>query len=255
MALKELLTQPIGKKAEGGKGGKGGKKAKKPASAPAEKKKLTLSKGKVRRPNRRNLPVKRSINLAVSGNKKTIKTRVALPAVALIIVGAIILSKFLVVDRLLAVSRAEGEVASLQGQLNASYQTLQGFGEMTDEYAHYTYSGMTSEELNRTDRVEVLNLIQYVLLPQATVSSWSLTGNILTLDIARESLQDINLIAQRLNEDPLVDFCTVTTAATKDKRNQDVPGSVSGQIVVYLNSTPQEEAAETAETTEEVEGQ
>ena len=40
--------------------------------------------------------------------------------------------------------------------------------------------------------------------------------DVLTLDISRASLQEINLLAQQLNEDPLVDFCTVTTAATND---------------------------------------
>ena len=102
---------------------------------------------------------------------------------------------------------------------------------------------MTDEEMARTDRVEVLDLIQRVVLPQAALSSWSVTGNVLTLDISRANLQEINLLAQQLNEDPLVDFCTVTTAATNDPRQDQsqIPwGQVTGQIVVYLKSTAEE---------------
>lgn len=254
VGLKDRLTQPIGKNDDSKKKDK--KKDKKKASRPAEGRKsqgkgsvgkLSLGKGKARRPGRRNLPVKRSINLASTGVKKTVHARTALPAVVLIIVAAVLLSKFLVVDRLLDMSRAQGEVAALQSQLDADYKRLSTFGEMTDEYAHYTYSNMTAEEMARTDRLEVLDLIQRVVLPQAVVSSWSVSGNILTLDIARQSLQDINLLAQRLNEEPLVNFCTVTTAATKNTSNrnqpQNVAETVTGQIVVYLNSTGKEEEA------------
>ncbi len=227
MTLKERLTSPIG-----AKGGGGGPSAAK------------VRKGKGRQVSARNLPAKRSINLAAAGSEKPIKVRIALPAVILIVVAAILLSKFLVVDRLIAVSRAQGEVAAVQSQLDADYAKLASFGEMTDEYAHYTYSGMTDEEMARTDRVEVLDLIQRVVLPQAALSSWSVTGNVLTLDISRANLQEINLLAQQLNEDPLVDFCTVTTAATNDPRQDQsqIPwGQVTGQIVVYLKSTAAEE--------------
>ena len=227
MTLKERLTSPVGAKRGGG-------------AATAAK----VRKGKGRQVSARNLPAKRSINLAAAGSEKPIKVKIALPAIILIVVAAILLSKFLVVDRLIAVSRAQGEVAAVQSQLDADYAKLASFGEMTDEYAHYTYSGMTDEEMARTDRVEVLDLIQRVVLPQAALSSWSVTGNVLTLDISRANLQEINLLAQQLNEDPLVDFCTVTTAATNDPRQDQsqIPwGQVTGQIVVYLKSTAAEE--------------
>ncbi len=235
MALKDTLSKlnkPIG----GGKSDSGGGKSK----SGGVKKALG---GKSQKVSARNMPVKRSINLAASGTQKPIKPGIALPAVAIIVVAAILLSKFLVVDRLLDVSRAQSEVASVQSQLDASYAKLASFGEMTDEYAHYTYSNMTAEEMARTDRVEVLDLIQRVVLPQATLSSWSVTGNILTLDISRANLQEINLMAQQLNADPLVNFCTVTTAATNDRSDQAgaVPGYVTGQVVVFLNSTAEED--------------
>lgn len=199
----------------------------------------------------RNMPVKRNINLAAIG-EKPIQMKLAIPAIVLIIVGAVLLSKFFVVDRLLDMSRAQGEVSSIQSQIDQGYARLSDAGDVTNEFAHYTYSAMTAEELARTDRVDVLNLIQRVVLPQASVSTWTVHENVLTLGLSQSSLQQINLLAQQLREDPLVDFCTVTTASTVGARSapeqteQSGPGEVAGQILVYLNSKPEEQEANEA---------
>ena len=204
--------------------------------------------GKARKVNKRSLPTKRSINLATTG-EKPIQPAVAIPAIVLIVLAAAALSKFAVIDRLAAVSRAEGEVSAMQMELAERYAELQEFGGLTDEYAHYTYSGMTQEELNRTDRVAVLDLIQRVVLAKGWVSSWSVSSNILTLDITRGDLQEINLLVQELNEEALVDFCTVTTAATTntnasgtERTSRASESDVNGQIVVYLKKVTGEEA-------------
>jgi hypothetical protein len=196
--------------------------------------------GKKKTMSRRTMPVKRSINLATTG-EKPINLAIAIPAIALILAAAILLSKFFVVDRLVAMSRAQGEVAALQTELDEDYEKLEGFEELTDRYAHYTYSGMTQEEMQRTDRVKVLKLIQKVVIPQAQVSNWTVVGNLLTLSIARSSLQEINLLAQQLNENKLVDYCTVTTATTGNRSAQAGDTQVSAQILVYLAANSDEE--------------
>ncbi len=196
------------------------------------KKKNKASRGK--------LPVKRSINLIGVGEKR-IKVGVAIPAIILILIAAAALSKFGVVDRLIAVSEAEREVSRLRGELNDAYRTLEGYGELAEEYAHYTVTGMTNEELTRVDRGEVVELIQRVILPTTTSGTWTLTGNQLSLSITGKTLQEINLLVQSLNEEELVDFCTVKTAATDDwyydgRYNDplDEDSTVTAQISVYL---------------------
>ena len=204
--------------------------------------------GKARKVSKRSLPTKRSINLATT-DENNIQPAVAIPAIVLIVLAAALLSKFAVIDRLAAVSRAEGEVSAMQSELDSKYAQLKDFGELTDEYAHYTYSGMTQEELNRTDRVAVLDLIQRVVLAKGWVSSWNVSSNILTLDITRGDLQEINLLVQELNEESMVDFCTVTTAATTntnasgtERVTRTLDSDVNGQIVVYLKKVTGEEA-------------
>lgn len=209
-------------------------------SLPGKKK-----KGKLRR---RDMPFKRSINLAVV-NEKPFNYRLAIPAIVLIILGAMALSKFAVVDRLMAMSRAQSEVVALQAELDADYAALKDVNDLSDRFAHYTYSGMTQEELSRTDRVKVLQLLQTTIIPQAEVRNWTVSGNLLTLNLNRSSLQEINLLVQELNEHKLVDYCTVTTASA-GAGNATATGKVNAQVLVYLTANTGEADEEAAAESE-----
>ena len=188
---------------------------------------------------RRQMPTKRVINLAVLNEKKT-HFGLAIPAILLILVLAAAFSKFLVIDRMAEVSAAQAEVARLQTKLDQGYEELAGFDDLADLYAHYTYSGFTQEELNRSDRVAVLRLIRSVVLPRAEISSWSLSGNTLTINLSGETLQDINLLVQQLEAEDMVDFCTVNTANTKENARiivqQEELGAVKARVLAYLNA-------------------
>ena len=198
-----------------------------------KKKKSAPARGKRRRGR---MPTKTEINLAVVGEKH-INGLIALPAILLIVVAAALFSKFLVIDRMLEVSAAQREVARLQARLDAGYEELADYGELADLYAHYTFSGMTKEEQERIDRVEVLSLMDRVVLPRVGVDSLTVTGNEMTLNITGSTLQEINLLVQSLEEDPLVDYCSVTTADRKDYDRlyqADENASVTARVIVYL---------------------
>ena len=194
---------------------------------------------------RGHMPTKKDINLAVIGEQR-MNMLVALPAILLILLAAALFSKFLVYDRLQEVAAAQREVAELQEQLDAGYEELADYAELEDLYAHYTYSGMTEEEKERTGRVEVLALIDRLILPQAGVEDLKITGNQMALNMSGNTLQEINLLVQKLEADPLVDFCSVTTAVSKGE--YDVPVTydentiVTARVVVYLKSASEVEA-------------
>ena len=189
------------------------------------------------------IPVKRVINLA-EVDKKTIDLRIAIPAILLILAAAFLFSKFAVADRLIAVSRAENEVTAAQRELDAAYRRLDSFGELTDLYAHYTYSGMNDEEIHRTDRAEILNLLRNVVLPDVEVSAWNVKGNELNITMTAGTLEEINHTVQKVNGNELVDFCTVSNAKTNENKRTVTRGnreetvietSVTAQVVAYLN--------------------
>ena len=184
------------------------------------------------------LPKKSTINFAQVGVKR-FRWGVALPSLALVLVVAVLFGKFMVFDRLAAVTAAENEAAAVQAQIDASEANIEKYGKLNDVYAHYTYSGMTEEELNRVDRMQVLDLLERVVFPRTPAEQWQLNGNRLTLTIEGLTLQEINLTAQALLEDDLVSYCEVNTATTDPDSSRFAmehldPDKVSASIVVYL---------------------
>ena len=181
---------------------------------------------------------KKQINLALAGQKKK-HYFVAIPAIGAIVVAAGVIGKVAVADRLVKMSEAQSAASELQKQVDDITAYIDSFGDLQETYAHYTYQGLNADELSYLNRPEVLQLMKNVIFPKVTVSSWSVSGNQLTLPVTGENLSDINSLVQELEQDPIVDYCNVMTAVT-DSNSTDENGNpvssdtVTGQIIVYL---------------------
>ena len=177
---------------------------------------------------------KKQINLALAGVKKK-HYFVAVPAIGAIVVAAGIIGKVAVADRLVKMSEEESMVSELQKQVDDIKAYIDSFGDLQDTYAHYTYQGLTADELSYLNRPDVLHLMKDVIFPKVTVSSWSVSGNQLTLPVTGENLSDINSLVQLLEKESIVDYCNVMTAMTDGSSEEQVqPDKVTGQIVIYL---------------------
>lgn len=161
--------------------------------------------------------------------------------VAVIVIAVVVLAKFLVFDRFAELERAQAEAASLQAQIDANYAEIQKLDGLSDEYAHYTYSGMTEDEMALVSRTDVLDLISRLVVPYATIASWSLQGNTLTMTINDTTLNKANQIVAQMGSEPIVNYAFVQTAAT-DGSQEILPGSVvSAQLTAYLQVPEGEE--------------
>ncbi len=190
------------------------------------------------------VPTKTEINFAQIGVRR-VRWWLLILCVLLALAAIAAFVKFLVYDKLEEVSAAQAEAAQVRSQLDESYRRIDSYGELNEIYAHYTYSGMTEEELARVDRVAVMDLLQRVVLPRTEVNSWILKENQLKLSIEGDTLKDINDTVQLLMEDELVNYCEVNTATTdvKDKKDLESSGDkVTANIIVYLSKA--EEVAE-----------
>ena len=221
------------------------------------KNKSARESGAKTRPVRGRLPVKRTINLAEIGVQR-MDPRAAAAGIILIVIAAVLFSKFLVTDRLYAMFRAEGEAKRLQTELDLQYAKISSYGELEDEYAHYTFSGMTREELSLVDRSKVIHIVEKELGTDNSADSWALAGNVMTVTVTGKDLQEVNQLARRLESYDLVNMCTVTTAVKEEVKttrgnaaggNQAVPAEgdriVRASIIVYLQNE-EENADQTA---------
>lgn len=113
------------------------------------------------------MPTKRSINLVVVDENK-VNPVAAVLGILVIVALAVAFSKFMVVDRLVAMSAATGRAASMKSTLDEAIAQQRGYGDVENTYAHYTMEGMTAAELGMVDRVEVLQLVGTILPPPDT---------------------------------------------------------------------------------------
>lgn len=235
------------------------------------------------------LPTKRSINLVLVDENK-INPLTAILGILLIVVLAGVFSKFLVIDRLDAMSRAQGRVTQLQNDLDSAMDALDNIGDIGETYAHYTLEGMTAAELNQVDRVLVLALVDSILpvveegpseeeiagilksmfrdapatgndaldtarqrarldlleqlvpVPEYIVNRWSLTDNLLTLEVNGQTLERLNELRRQIEKSPIVDSCAIMTA-NKDARRNAQEG-VWARFIVYLQRPDGELTAE-----------
>lgn len=159
------------------------------------------------------LPSKKSINLAAVNDKK-INWKIMIPAIILVAAVALAFAKFAVIDRFVAEAKAESEVSALQRKINDGYDQIADFGDLVDLYAHYTYSDMTEEELSRVDRSEIIAVMDRVLATDLVIDQWNIQGNKLQVFVYGKTLQEINLVSQKLYDEEGVEYLEVKTAST-----------------------------------------
>ena len=185
------------------------------------------------------VPTKQTINFAQVGIKRT-NWKITGPILLVVALLAGAFVKFMVYDRLAAIARLEAEATATQLALTACNERIEQYGELNQIYAHYTYSGMTEEELALVDRIQVMDLIAEVVLPRAKLNEWSLNGNLLSLSVESTTLQGINETAQALLGHPMVGYYEVNTATTDLRasygsyNNDNSRDGVTASIVIHL---------------------
>ena len=84
-----------------------------------------------------------------------------------------------------------------------------------------------------------------VLAMREQVLSWSVQENVLTVEVTGKSLENLNQLARKVEEEPIVDSCTLTTA-NKDAKSMKATAmatGVRGKFNIYLMQ-PVEEVEE-----------
>lgn len=175
------------------------------------------------------IPSKRHINVLIR-KKQTFSPRKHLPILILIVVLLMAFCKFMVFDRVYTVVKEANQLSTMQSELSVANSQIQSMGDLEDEYAHYTVSGMTEEELNRVNRVEAMKLVGEAFKGGNISKSWNLTGNTMTLEVTGPSLSELNQLASELEINPIVERCVISSA---DKRT-DEDGNVSVTFILYL---------------------
>lgn len=180
------------------------------------------------------LPSKRSINLAANLEKQ-LSMIWAIPGSIIIIVLACLFSKYFVVDRLNQLDTSMSEVREIQTQIDELYEAYNNMESVSEDYAHYTFSGLRADEEQYFNRMEVVKLIENKIFPYAVVNNYQLKENVLVVPMRAPTLKVVKEVVARLEEDELVDFCIMTNANTTEATDEE-EGYVTAQVTIYLNN-------------------
>ena len=96
-------------------------------------------------------------------------------------------------------------------------------------------------------RSRVMELFKAILPVDGTTRNWSVSGNVATLNVEGSSLERLNQLAREIEQNPIVNSCSITTA-TKNRldrnKTNNANSAVQARFIVYLQQ-PAEGGSET----------
>lgn len=169
------------------------------------------------------LPTKRSMNLYIKvkdGNS----WQVFVPLAIFLAIVVLCIYRLGVVDRLNKLNSLQQENSKLEAQLNSLNEQIAKYPELEEEYRRYTTSYLREEEQGLLNRSRIFDMIEECTTNLATVKSISIESNQVGLVVDLVSLNDIEVLQDRLNAMPNVDEIKVSTA--RGTNNVEVEGNI-----------------------------
>ena len=159
------------------------------------------------------LPSKRSMNLYVKvkdGNS----WQVFVPLAVFLALIVLCIYRLGVVDRLNKLNELQQENSRLEAQLDTLNEQLSGYEELEQEYRRYTTGYLREEEQGLLSRAVIFAMLDECTEGIANITDISITGNQVGLNVnGMVSLEDIDIIQDRLKEMPNVDEIKLSNAS------------------------------------------
>ena len=188
------------------------------------------------------MPTKRHINLYVSeSQKKKVDTK-AIAIVAVYLLAVLIFVKFLILDTMAKSAEVKKNYQYAEDNLEMLKVANSDFEEVLAEYSRFGNNFMKPDELAQRDRMEILDLIDRDFMGKDGLVNVNISGNAATMEITSELLADVSSLVKTLEEEPIVYYVTVSSAATQKSSSQgDEDGrtiaaekDVSATLTVYF---------------------
>lgn len=182
-------------------------------------------------------PEKKSMNLYYKPDRTTVPATIAL-YVLFVLALMLAFGKFLVYDYIVKLRETQEQLDQVLAEKSVYDGQLERYDEVQQRYRLYS---MTDDELNQTDRMEVLELLDAVVRPEAEIESVSISDGYVTVKFSGVTLKETAEIVKKLEESEIVARTTVDTASTTGS-----PGNqVTANILIALQKENEEDEATT----------
>lgn len=200
-SLRSILNTPIGgRKSRDSAGNRMG------PEKPEGEKKRRFSFGSSGR-----YPEKTTINLLYREPDENRKFTLILFGVFLIFL--ILFTKFLVIDQLQRVNRAEARYNQLKSDISQLKEENQVYEKVQREYSRYGNAALTEKEAEWQDRMDMMDTLYRVVPDTTDIAGISIEGNRAELTLDRVRLKEVSTVVASLENDPIVSYVSVSTAA------------------------------------------
>ena len=169
-------------------------------------------------------PTKQTMNFVHHKSSVNVPRLIIVILVILIALAAIV--KFGILDQEAKKTAAYNELAGKQEQLAEINKKLEGYDALEAEYGRYSYGWMNESEQSLVNRMDVIKLLDKYVIPVATVEDYSLTDNVLSLNIHGVTLQHASVIVKQLESSDLVESAAVYSASAEEAAEASIFMSV-----------------------------
>jgi hypothetical protein len=167
-------------------------------------------------------PSKKHMNLYFKPDKTSKPATVGL-YILFILVLILAFAKVFVYDICMDVNALKEEYDNGENQILQYAELLKDYDEIELEYHLYS---ATPEEEAQIDRIEVIDLIDRIIRPNASVDSISIKGDQLLVQFSGVTLGQTAELVRQLEASPVVAATTVDTASTTENGRDLVKASV-----------------------------
>lgn len=181
-------------------------------------------------------PTKTTMNLAQHEQSQFELTRKTLVEGLLLILLVALFIKFGIVDLTSKASAANGEVADIQQQIDATNAQMGDYDKVYAEYQKYSYGYLDDQESSYVDRIDAIDLVESKVMSVGSVESITITDNTMSVTISGVTLEQVSALVSSLESSDMVADVTVDTASTQTEGAQQV----SASLVITLQQPAQE---------------
>lgn len=169
---------------------------------------MVLNSKAVKRP-----PLKKKLNLIVRENKAKMFIRY-IPLYIIVAVLAVLFAKFAVADRMNAVTDAEAKAAASASRLNSLVAGNSRYETVLAEYNRFFNDTFNDESY--FDRILAISMVDSIIRPVSTISSYSIDGNKLTVKLSVGSLDIISGLLSSLSTATGVESVTMSSIISEN---------------------------------------
>ena len=162
------------------------------------------------------IPSKTSMNLYQVETKGNSVPGFVIGLVIVAIV-AFLIAQFGVISRLNKLNALEAEVAVVRNKLDAYENEMKEYPKTKENYLRYS-DAYARGAVVYVDRISIIELLESACADLGSVSSFSISGNSVTVKAYTKTLEDFDLIKNRLDANELV---TSVTPISHDDRTSN----------------------------------